>query len=103
MIKINRCRNISFSTKLKTNFIKKVDLLIYNFCDISSEVKKHLIYQKTDYYSNRKFYKFILTKKNYMFVFFFFVHCVNLSVNLMTLSKACALSRQSTNFLHNLT
>ena len=25
--KINWCRNISFSTKLKTNFIKKVDLL----------------------------------------------------------------------------
>ena len=44
--KINRCRNISFSTKLKTNFIKKVDLLTYNFYYISSEVIKHLTYNK---------------------------------------------------------
>ena len=35
--KINWCRNISFSIKLKTNFIKKVDLVIYNF--ITYQVK----------------------------------------------------------------
>ena len=56
LIKINWCRNISFSTKLKTNFIKKVDLLIYNFYYISSEVIKHLIYKKTkpDYFTKLK-------------------------------------------------
>ena len=46
LIKINWCRKISFSTKLKTNFIKKVDLLIIFFYNISSEEIKHLIYNK---------------------------------------------------------
>ena len=49
LIKINWCRNISFSTKLKTNFIKKVDLFKYNFYYISSEVIKHLIYNKNKF------------------------------------------------------
>ena len=51
--KNNWCRNISFSTKLKANFIKKVDLLTYNFYYISSEIIKHLTNNKTnpDYFT----------------------------------------------------
>ena len=81
LIKINWCRNISFSTKLKTNFIKKVDLLIYNFHYISSGVIKQLTYKKkkkTQTISQSwKLHKIILTKKNYKFV-----HWVIISVNL---------------------
>ena len=62
------------------NFNKKVDLLIYNFYYISSEVIKHLIYKKQNKQTishSWKFHKIILTKKNYKCV-----HCVNLSINL---------------------
>ena len=62
MIKINWCRNISFSTKLKTNFIKKVDLLTYNFYCISSEVIKHLIYNKK---KNPDYFTKLEVTKNY--------------------------------------
>ena len=68
-----------FFNKLKKNLIKKkVDLLIYNFYYISSEVIKHLIYKKkTDYFTKFEVPQIILTKKNYKCV-----HFVNLSVNL---------------------
>ena len=77
------------------NFIKKVDLLIYNFYYISSEVIKHLIYKKNqknkpDYFRSWKCHKIILTKKNYKCV-----HCVNLSVNLFddTVKGICTVQK----------
>ena len=68
-----------FFNKLKTNFIKKVDLSIYNFYYILSEVIKHLIYKKKtqSISESLKFHKISLTKKNYKCV-----HCVHRSVNL---------------------
>ena len=78
--KINWCRNISFSTRLKTNFIKKVDLLTYIFYYISNEVIKYLFYNKKKPQTisqSWKLHKIILTKKNYKCV-----HCVIISVNL---------------------